>query len=150
MREILLARIRNPIFVQACLKEKVPGNIKNTTEITGILVPDPGEQNLSIGRNNFRLMLDSAIPSIYKLNTFFIGSNIYSLCSFSDSYYTSHLYNMYPSNLVKLQNSYKFTKLKTTTMQVLHVRKFTGHKYWSPRNVFYQNCLLYTCLVLYT
>ncbi len=28
MREILLARKRNPIFVQACLKEKVPGNIK--------------------------------------------------------------------------------------------------------------------------
>ena len=41
-REILLARIRNPIFVQASLKEKVPGNIKNTTEKTGILVPDPG------------------------------------------------------------------------------------------------------------
>ena len=42
IREILLARIRNPIdvilsrgFLQACLKEKVPGNIKNTTEITG-------------------------------------------------------------------------------------------------------------------
>ncbi len=35
IREILLARIRNPIdvichvvFLQACLKEKVPGNIK--------------------------------------------------------------------------------------------------------------------------
>ncbi len=41
-REILLARIRNPIFVQAFLKEKVPGNIKNTAEITRILVPDPG------------------------------------------------------------------------------------------------------------
>ncbi len=41
-REILLARIRNQISVQACLKGKVPGNIKNTTEITGILVPDPG------------------------------------------------------------------------------------------------------------
>ncbi len=27
-REILLARIRNPIFVQARLKGKVPGNIK--------------------------------------------------------------------------------------------------------------------------
>ena len=41
-REILLARIRNPIFVQACLKEKVPVNIKNTTEITRILSLDPG------------------------------------------------------------------------------------------------------------
>ncbi len=37
LREILLARIWNPIFVQ-----KVPGSIKNRAEITGILVPDSG------------------------------------------------------------------------------------------------------------
>ncbi len=34
------------IFLQACLKGKVPGNIKNTVDITGEQVPFPGQQNL--------------------------------------------------------------------------------------------------------
>ncbi len=43
LSQILLAQKRNPVILQTCLKERVPGLIENSEKIMGERVPFPGQ-----------------------------------------------------------------------------------------------------------